>query len=437
MINGNTFQGAFTLSNTSLRKYNAETWDIMQYLFAAFNDHQIRSVIYLDKHINEARLRRAVALLAKAFPLLCCRYSERAGRPCWEELSFVPDMFFLQNAENIEDAIQQSICSRIDELVGPQFTLYIIRNKHTDALCVNINHMLCDGEGFKEILYLLASIYNNLTTDSAFDPDCSLGSRSAVQVLRAFSRRSKLAIILSRYTLSRHDNHLTLALKGDRSTPFILTLTTSGERFLAMRSCAKQYGATINDLILAAYIRTLYQMLGDQTANIQCILDLRKYLPDRRAEGFCNLTSNLVCDIGPEIGACFEETLYKVKKRMDAEKADRSCVNLIMLLEFLFCIFPYRMMKRQVLNFYHNPPFAMSNLGIIDEKRLSFNGLNITGAFMTGSIKYAPLLQLALSTFKQKITFTVACHGTQADKELLAEFLLELDREIALAADMN
>jgi NRPS condensation-like uncharacterized protein len=100
------------------------------------------------------------------------------------------------------------------------------------------------------------------------------------------------------------------------------------------------------------------------------------------------------------------------------------------MLEVLFRTMPYKMAKRLVLKYYHNPPLAMSNLGIIDHKQLSFEGVHITEAFMTGSIKYSPLLQLALSTFDDQITFSVAFHGTLADKGKIQEFLMEIDNEL-------
>lgn len=422
------------MHKTSLRKYKVETWDIMQFLFARFNDHQIHCVISFDVHIDEERLKRAVDLLADIFPLISCRFSESAGRPNWFDAGFTADdMVFLKESENVDEEVQRSICPKIDEFIGPQLKIYIVRNDKADSLGVVINHMLCDGEGFKEILYMLSSIYSHLGDDPAYKPVYSMGSRSARQVLRVFSWSSKLRIMLERYGLSRHDNSFVFGLDGDRSRPFIATLTTTYDQFVSMRSYAKQHGATINDVILAAYIRTLHKTTGGQAAAIQCVLDLRKYLPGRKAEGFCNLTSNLVCDIGPETDEWFDDTLTKVKNTMDAEKEDRSCLNLIMLLEVLFRVMPYKTAKYLVLKNYNNPPFAMSNIGIIDENRLNFNGLHITDAFMTGSIKYNPLFQLALSTFNNRITFSVAFHGTKADKEKIDRFLNELVEQMPIA----
>lgn len=101
-----------------------------------------------------------------------------------------------------------------------------------------------------------------------------------------------------------------------------------------------------------------------------------------------------------------------------------------MLLELVFCIFPYQMAKRAILKKYRNPPFAMSNIGIIDSKRLCFDSSSVVSAYITGSIKYSPFFQLALSTFKNQVTLSAAFHGTERDKGKIKHFLAAIDHEL-------
>jgi NRPS condensation-like uncharacterized protein len=413
------------------QRYKAETWDIMQLLFAKFNDHQIHCVIQMDAQLDEIRLKHAIDLLTDAFPLLRCRFVESRGTAYWEDTGFsADDIMFLQETENTEEEIQKTICSKTNEFIGPQLRIHIIRGKDADSLCIIINHMLCDGAGFKELLYLLSFFYSHLKDDPGYKPVFKNASRSARQVLQAFDLKSRMKIIFQRYGLSRYDDSIVLSLEGDRSTPFIVTHTISQERFLSAKSFAKQYSATVNDVILTAYIRTLHKILPGKTMAIQCVLDLRKFLPGKKAEGICNLTSNLVCNIGTDIGEKFSDTLIKVKLAMDTEKDQVSCLHLILLLETVFRVIPYQLAKRIVSKAYHNPPLAMSNIGIIDQKRLSFDCIPIRSAFITGSIKYNPLFQLALSTFRDEVTLSVAFHGTHSDQDKIRSFLKMIDEEL-------
>ena len=419
------------MPNTTNSKYKAEVWDVMQFLFAKFNDHQIHCVIRLDAKLDEERLRRAADLLIDAFPLIRSRFVEDSGTPYWEDAGFTAkSVVFLRESNHPDEEIQKVICSRNDEACGPQMCIYIIRGKTADSLCVVINHMLCDGAGFKELLYLLSFAYSQLKKNPNYRLPRQNGSRSERQILHAFHMKSKVKILTQRYGLSRHDDSIVFGLEGNKNTPLIVTHTIPRERFLAAKGFAKHYGATVNDLLLAAYLRALHRVLPDRTAVIQCVLDLRKFLPHKKAAGPCNLTSDLVCDIGPDVGEKFSDTLKLVKHAMDKEKEQASCLHLIMLLEVVFHILPYSLAKRAVLREYHNPPLAMSNIGVIDSKRLSFDGTLVTKAYITGSVKYCPLFQLALSTFRDEVTLSAAFHGTQADQEKISRFLKSIDDEL-------
>lgn len=417
--------------NTINRKYKAEVWDIMQFLFAKFNDHQIHCVIRLNGKLDENRLRCAADRLIDAFPLIRSRFVEDEGTPYWKDAGFsAKDIVFLRETAHPEEELQKVVCSKTDAARGPQLLLYIIRSKTADLLCVIINHMLCDGVGFKELLYLLSHTYSQLRTNPDYMLPRQNENRSERQILHSFHAKSKVKILAQRYGLSRHDDRVVFGLEGNRNTPFIVTHTIQRERFLAAKAFAKRYGATVNDLLLAAYLRALHSVLPNQTAAIQCVLDLRKFLPCKKSAGLCNLTSNLVCDIGPDVGSSFGDTLLLVKRAMDKEKMQASCLHLIMLLEAVFHVLPYPLAKRAVLREYRNPPLAMSNIGVIDSKRLSFDGIPVASAYITGSVKYSPLFQLALSTFQDEVTLSVAFHGTRADQEKIGHFLELIDTEL-------
>lgn len=420
------------MASVNHRGYKAEVWDIMQSSFAKSNDHQIHGVIQFESHIDADRLGHAVDLLTDSFPLIRCRFVEGAGAPCWEDAGWTAhDMLFLQESDELDREIEEVLYSKTDTSRGPQLIVSIIRGKSKDSLCVIINHMLCDGAGFKELLYGLSSIYSHLRVDSDYKPACQDGPRSAGQVLRAFGLRGRMRILSQRYGLSRYDDCVVFGLEGDRKTPFIVTHTIARERFLRAKSFAREYGATVNDVMLAAYLRALQQRVPGQTTAIQCVLDLRKFLPSKGVEGICNLTSSLVCDIGSDVGETLGDTLMKVKRVMDVEKESLGCLHLIMLLEVLFRVLPYPVARWMVSKGYRNPPLAMSNIGIIDHKRLCFDRMPIKNAFITGSIKYNPFFQLALSTFKDEVTMSVAFHGTQADQDDIRQFLKRVDEELS------
>lgn len=86
------------------------------------------------------------------------------------------------------------------------------------------------------------------------------------------------------------------------------------------------------------------------------------------------------------------------------------------ILQFLF-------KAKKINESFSNAPIAFTNIGVLDKSRLTFGRVNITQAYMTGSIKYTPYFQLAVSTFDDQATLSVNLYGTQSDRYKVSRFL--------------
>lgn len=410
--------------------YRVEAWDILQYLFKIkkINDHTLHFVAIFSERIDFNRLQKSISLSADAFPLIRCRFKEFEKRPRWENCEYTADdMLTLIETVDVEDTLNQFLYNEVNESIGPQIKLGVIRGPEYDTLVVLINHMICDAAGFKDYLYMLCNIYNNIDKSLYFQPSI-LGCRRINQIMKSFSLSDKMKILMSKNDMSTHDPEK-FQLDGDLSNPFIEKRSLTSEVFTKLKIYTKNHSATINDIILTAYIRILYQIFG-HVISVPCTVDLRKYLKNRQAEGICNLCTNLTCNIGNSIGVTFEETLEKVKQCMDKEKSSISCMKSISLLEKVFNLLPYKFAKSIVNKNFSNAPIAFTNIGILDKSRLYFDGSKISNAYMTGSIKYNPYLQLAISTFDNKPTLSINLYGSQTDQEKISAFLDSLLQEL-------
>lgn len=413
-------------------KYPVEAWDILQSLFKEqkINDHTLHFVASFSRELNLSLLQRSVALSADAYPLIRCRFVSKGGRPRWEEAYYPAGaMVLFSETENAAENIEKFLGASLDETVGPQVQFGLFRQNGRDTLAVLMNHMLCDAAGFKEYLYLLCDIYTNLENGTAMYSPVS-GSRRIGQLFRAFSIRGRVKILTSKNDISTHDP-ARFELEGDLANPFIERRTIPREAFISLKTYAKSHHATVNDLILTAYIRTLNHLFGRPIA-IPCTVDLRKYLPDRKAEGLCNLSTNLTCDIGKELGTSFGQTLDRVKQAMAREKNSTACVKSLILLEKIFDILPYKTAKSILNKSFSNAPIALTNIGILDSARLSFGTSVITEAYMTGSIKYSPYFQMAISTFDNQATLSVNLYGTSFDRKIISDFLDDVMLELQM-----
>lgn len=414
--------------------YYAQAWDILQHLFEVkkINNHVLHFAAEFSSELDFARVKQAVGRLAEAFPLIRCGFEQTKSRPVWVDKGHTPDaMVSLLETKDSAGEVQRFLCQEIDHEKGPQMKIGVIRNGKSDTLCVLINHMLCDAAGFKGVLYALAHAYTGLENQSEIHIDSMMRDRSVGQILNGRSWNERMAIYCAKSRLNPHGNQK-FDLEGDASNPFIAVKKIPREQFLLMKDYAKSRNASVNDLMLAAFLRVLFHTFGN-TAPLPCAIDLRRFLPDRKAGGTCNFMSNLSCDIGPDLGGSFENTLSKVKQEMDAQKNDLGSVRNIVLLEKLFDLLPYRLAFAILKKYFSNPPVAFTNIGILDQKKLVFGNCEIKDAYMTGSMKYSPNLQLSLTTFDNQATLCVNLYGTQDDRKIITDFLddfvLEMQKE--------
>lgn len=402
--------------------YNAEAWDILQYLFKVkkINDHILHFAAEFSTKLDIHRLKQAVNISSDVFPLIRCRFDESTGR--WENRNYTSDeMVELIETKNIKENISKSICSEINTENGPQIKITVIRSEEKDTLCIIINHMICDAAGFKEYLYLLASIYTNIPKGKKYTPESGMHVRKIKQIIKAFSLDDKIKIFFKKTDIPKSGT-TKFEFEGNQGSPFIETRTIPRDKFCLIKTYAKKHNSTINDIMLTALIRVLFKIFGC-IIPLTCTVDLRKYLKNRKADGICNLMTTLNCNIESDTCKTFDETLEKVTLTMNKQKADNGCIKNMALLEIVFDILPYKAAKNIVENIFSNPAISFTNIGILDKEKLNFGADKITRAYMTGSIKYAPNFQLAISTFDNEATLSVNLYGTQSDKEKISDFL--------------
>jgi len=416
-------------------RHRAELWDQMQLFFQKYNDHQLHCAIFFEKQLDFELIKKSVLFTMRILPLLNSRFVEDYVFPYWENMNLIIDdtITFVDN-NNVTEEIDSFLTGKTDEFKGPQLRVRIVRNVGKDTLCIVMNHMICDGAGFKEYLYLLGSIYTNLRRDPTYEPEYKEGgSRSSSQILRQVKLSDKLRMLFMPNHLQKHKIQHFFPLSGDCVTsPSILSFKLNSDQFLKLKEYGRKQGATINDIVLAAYIRVLYKVIDIKTDNsipISCMVDLRRFLPDKKAEAICNLTSTIICDIDFKLGESFDETVTKIKQVMDEQKSKYPGLNGLFMLSVIFKLFPYKIVKKLIGKFFVNPSIALSNIGIIDESRLIFDNINVEDAFITGGIKYYPYFLLALTSFHNSITFTISLHGAEKDRQQVELFFRLLNNE--------
>lgn len=412
--------------------FRPEAFELLQYFYGTVHEPLVHALIVFSGRLDEAALCRAVEASAKTVPLLFCVFDASGRRPRWRRRGFsgadIVKVVFADLA-SVEEAANALLTAKLDFYAEPQIKLTILRAGDTDRLCVVASHLLCDASGLKQYLALLGALY---ASETGVAPMRSFGTnhRKTRALFAGFGLREKLSILASRYDTKAQKQTPVLALDGDRSNPRILTRTIPPEEFELVKAFSRKNGASVNDALLAAYLRVLSRTCGERAITIPCPVDLRKYLPQDGNPSICNMTTNLFCSVFIDPNDRYLDTLKQVTRQMNAQKASPNCLKSVVSLEAAFHVLPFSLLKKEFYRFFTVPKLSYTNLGILEEESLRFGNITPSSAFMTGAIKYSPYFQIAASTFKNALTLSCNLYAATESVQAIEHFLSELHAEL-------
>ena len=416
--------------------YKAETFDKFQYLYEVtkFSDHQLHCVISFEDNINSDIMGKALSSLLKVVPILSCAYRHNNRNSYWESIN--PSEFeeYFIVTEN-ETYFNEFTTLKTNELVAPQIKVCLYKS-NKDSISIILNHMICDAAGFKQCIYLLSSLYSKFLVNPSYRPEYKVdGDRNFKMVTAEIPLMDKIKCLLFQNKDNNQRSSFKFPMSTDKDTsPIIITYQISANRFIDLCKYCKNKNVTINDAVLAAYYRVITKMLGveGEMLTIPIMIDMRRYLKDKSFKTLSNLTSTVITKITVNPDETFNETVYKVNHEMNIKKANYIGLNGFVKLDFATKIFTKKMSFQVIKKNIKNPYICTTNIGIIDSEKLVFQGSPVKDAYMCGSIKYRPHFQLALSSFANKMTFSVNLYASQQERDTIAKFLQQLDKEFPI-----
>jgi NRPS condensation-like uncharacterized protein len=418
-------------------EYRAQIFDLTQWLYEAtgFNDHQVHCEIGLGSPINESALRRAVELSFETIPILATKFVMNGGRPVWESLRRSDLVRAFVATEN-EAVFESARTYRILEDLGPQVRFCLLRGSR-NGLAVTMNHMIADGAGFKEYLYMVCGTYSRLLAEPRLAALSALGGdRGLSEVLRGFGPLAKVAALFGAGGDNNIRGNFAFPLEdGGVPKPFIAIRTVDREKVALLRKHCGERGSTLNDAALAAFYRVLARHLGApalKSLDIPIMIDMRRYLRQKEFLSLRNLTSTSITRIRQSPGESFEETLLNAKAEMDALKRRGIGLGGFVKLSLMFSLLGEREAFRRLGHGLRNPLICMTNIGELDSKRLAFEGTRVESAYICGSIKHKPHFQLALSGFDGTLTLSSNLYGSEKDLKKIEAFLGEIEEELTV-----
>lgn len=417
------------------RRLNAELWDKMHYLFRDFNDRMVHVELNYDFIPDIEALKTVIICAFEKVPVLHSKFVDTKLSTHWEVKSYdIDDVFSVSYPENVEDAVDEFLTQYIapDADIQMKFALFIKDGKST--LCMVENHMCMDGGDLKYFLQAFCDNYSKYVTDGISPVEFRTGSRSYDDVYSGFSKTEAGVAQRLFKNINAKDNHkFPLTPNNIRDKSFIARKKFSEETLAKLKVKGKELGATINELLLASYFYSVYELAGYPKTDkvmISNAIDLRRHMDNVEDKGFTNHTSWMQCAI-PERGRDIFETVQYVVRSSNKFKKDKFMgLYGLPLLNFGYNILPHAASEEIIKIGYSNPLMAMSNIGILKGADFALAGHEPTDAFMSGAVKYKPFVLLTATTYRNVITLSMCVRGNEEDKKIVNDFFSLMEKNI-------
>lgn len=423
------------------QRLKAELWDKMHYLFRDFNDRMVHVELHYDFEINLDALKTVLVCFFEKAPVFHSAFTDNHVRPYWAVKNYrIDDVVECERVseDELDGKINDFLVQCLPPEGGLQMKVKVFYYSGKTALCIVENHMCMDGGDFKYFLKALCRNYNDYIEKGISPLDLRCGTRAYESVYKDLSSADQRAAKNLYKNICSKDKHsfpLTESRAGD--TSFIARRKIDAEKFTLIRSEGKKRGATVNDMITAAYFYSLYELAGygeNESVTISCAIDLRRHMKSTDGTGVTNQTSWMQCRV-PERGRDIFETLQYVVRSSNKFKADKFMgLYGLPLLSLGYKIMPHAASEEIIKIGYSNPLLAMSNIGILEVDKLALEGHEPVDGFMSGAVKYKPFVLLSATTMRNVLTLSMCVRGNDEDRKTVERFfdLMEKNTDILI-----
>ena len=416
-------------------RLEAELWDKMHYLFRDFNDRMVHVELTYDFVPDIEALKTVIICAFEKVPVLHSKFVDMKLWTHWEVMKYnIDDVFTVEYPDDIDAAADEFLTGYIAPTESIQMKIALFIKNGKSKLCMIENHMCMDGGDLKYFLQEFCDNYTKYVTEGKSPVNFRTGSRSYDNVYSGFSKtEAGVAKRLFKNINERDDHRFPLTADNIRDKSFIAKKKFSVETFDKMKLKGKQLGATINELLLASYFYSVYELAGYPESDkvmISNAIDLRRHMDNMDGKGFTNHTAWMQCAV-PERGKDIFETVKYVVESSNKFKKDKFMgLYGLPLLNFGYSFMPHAVSEEIIKIGYSNPFMAMSNIGILNSQHYRLGDSEPVDAFMSGAVKYKPFVLLTATTFKKEITLSMCVRGNDEDKKIVNHFFDLMEKNI-------
>lgn len=413
----------------------------LQYSVHPFNDNTIRFVLRYPGMLRQDVLRQAVVDVIRAVDVLHASFIARKTRAYWAVSREIPEECFTC-CRTEDDPVEKALAIALEPLRADnpvQLRCSLVQGASECAVVLLASHLCVDGSDGRYLLYKLCEAYNLiLSTGSSSQLQVKNGSRAPEQVYARLNRADRRRILRDPRTGIRTEF---VFPTGEPGQPAVVWRHISSGVMAAAHEKAREMGATVNDLLLAACYHAYCDVAGvveGTPVSIMSMMDLRKHCDSRDSSGLCNLTGALATALPEGVCAAFPDTLAEIARQTRRCKEDPLAGLYGMpLLHGVAKRLPMGLLVAAASHLYGSMSVGMTNIGRIDCGALRLGEITPSAGWFGGPVKRKPGLQVSVVSFDDTCTLGVWGYAQEQDKALLRQLLDRMAHYVAACAGMD
>lgn len=418
------------------KKLPCEMYDKINYMCRGYMDRMGRFELDYDFIIDADAFKTVTAAFLDKAPVFRSAVVWHPIVPYWRVSDYnIDDVVTAEAPENLSEAKQKFFSREIPLNSNIQINIALFYGKGKTYVCFIWNHMCMDGGGYKSFWSDFCANYTGYVTKGVNPVSFSDGSRSYAEVYSDFNKDDRAKAKKLFTVQSVKDKHkFPFTPEDGNSDVVIVTKEIESGVFCAAKEASKKVGATVNDMLVASYMDAFGKLTGmgaDESLNVSCAVDLRRYIKDPSRIGYTNHVSFIHCAVARK-GASIRETLRYVAEA-NAKTKDDPFMGLhgLPLLNFGYKSMVYLQAEPVIKLFYNNPSLALSNVGALDAKAFSICGSEPCGVFVAGAAKNKPCAMLTALTLKDCLFLSMSVRGNGGDRKIIERFFDEIEKSVA------
>ncbi len=420
---------------TLRKKFPTEMYDKVNLMCRSYMDRMARFEVDYNFIVDIERFKNTVICCLECAPFMHSQVINSPIAPYWKVADYnIDDMVYYEEVEDIENARIEFLKNSIPLKCNIQMRIGVFICDKKTHFVFYWNHMLFDGGGFKAFWADICKNYTLYVEKNMSPVAFSSGSRKYTEVYKDLSPEKRKKAKKQFANISTKCKR-TLPFKNNDKTDNVIIVyrEISEEQTTKAVNFAKENGATVTDLLIAAYITALGKVSGmtaDDNISVACATDLRRHIKDLSTIGYTNHVSFGHCALD-RMGENFSETLGLVTHKTKELKNDEFMgLHGLPLLNIAYKTMIYLQAENVVKLFYNNPTLSVSNVGNVDKSGFEMVGNSPCDALVVGAAKNKPCAVMTCLSVKGRLKFSMCLRGNSDDEAVLNNFFDEIKRTI-------